>query len=141
MRCSPTFTRRGARCSRWSAPSLGWSVARRPIARRWLRAIDFYLMATPPGSRSAALQSRARARRCPIPRLRVHMRFEVLARSGRARRGQLWTPHGVVETPAFMPVGTLGSVKSLHPLEVSGTCARLLIANTYHLWLRPGAEL
>jgi queuine tRNA-ribosyltransferase len=69
------------------------------------------------------------------------MRFEVLARSGRARRGQLWTPHGVVETPAFMPVGTLGSVKALHPLEVSGTGARMLIANTYHLWLRPGAEL
>jgi len=69
------------------------------------------------------------------------VRFEVITRSGRARRGQLWTPHGVVETPAFMPVGTLGSVKALHPAEVSDTGARLLIANTYHLWLRPGAEL
>lgn len=69
------------------------------------------------------------------------MRFEIIARSGRARRGQLWTPHGAVETPAFMPVGTLGSVKALHPSEVSDTGARMLIANTYHLWLRPGAEL
>jgi queuine tRNA-ribosyltransferase len=69
------------------------------------------------------------------------MRFEVIARSGRARCGQLWTPHGAVETPAFMPVGTLGSVKTLHPSEVSDTGARMLIANTYHLWLRPGAEL
>ncbi|MEO8182798.1 MAG: tRNA guanosine(34) transglycosylase Tgt, partial [Deltaproteobacteria bacterium] len=69
------------------------------------------------------------------------MRFEVIARSGRARLGQLWTPHGIVQTPAFMPVGTQGSVKALHPTEVSDTGARLLIANTYHLWLRPGAEL
>src|SRR4051812_15993777 len=141
MRCSPTSTRRGARCWPWSARSSGWSAARRPIARRSPQAIGFYLMATPPGFRSAALQSRARLRRAPIARVRVHMRFDILARSGRARRGQLWTPHGIVETPAFMPVGTLGSVKSLHPVEVSGTGARLLIANTYHLWLRPGAEL
>ena len=69
------------------------------------------------------------------------MRFEIMARSGRARLGQLWTPHGTVQTPAFMPVGTQGSVKALHPMEVSDTGSRLLIANTYHLWLRPGAEL
>lgn len=69
------------------------------------------------------------------------MQFEVVARSAGARRGRLHTPHGVVETPAFMPVGTLGTVKALHPIEVSETGARLLISNTYHLWLRPGAEL
>jgi queuine tRNA-ribosyltransferase len=69
------------------------------------------------------------------------MKFEVVARSGHARRGNLVTEHGVVETPAFMPVGTAGTVKALHPDEVSGTGARMLIANTYHLWLRPGAEL
>jgi queuine tRNA-ribosyltransferase len=69
------------------------------------------------------------------------VRFEVIARSGRARLGRLSTPHGEVQTPAFMPVGTAGSVKALHPAEVSQTGARLLIANTYHLWLRPGAEL
>ncbi|HKO90759.1 MAG TPA: tRNA guanosine(34) transglycosylase Tgt [Polyangiaceae bacterium] len=69
------------------------------------------------------------------------MRFDVLARSGQARLGRLVTPHGDVSTPAFMPVGTAGTVKALHPSEVSDTGARLLIANTYHLWLRPGAEL
>jgi queuine tRNA-ribosyltransferase len=69
------------------------------------------------------------------------MRFDVLARSGQARCGRLVTPHGEVQTPAFMPVGTAGTVKALHPTEVSDTGARLLIANTYHLWLRPGAEL
>jgi len=69
------------------------------------------------------------------------MRFDLLARSGHARRGRLITPHGEVQTPAFMPVGTAGTVKALHPSEVSDTGARLLIANTYHLWLRPGAEL
>lgn len=69
------------------------------------------------------------------------MRFEVLARSGHARAGRMSTLHGDVETPAFMPVGTAGTVKALHPDEVRATGARLLIANTYHLWLRPGAEL
>ncbi len=69
------------------------------------------------------------------------MKFQVLARSGNARRGSLTTPHGDVQTPAFMPVGTAGTVKALHPEEVAATGARLLIANTYHLWLRPGPEL
>jgi queuine tRNA-ribosyltransferase len=67
--------------------------------------------------------------------------FELLATSGRARTGRLHTAHGVVPTPAFMPVGTAGTVKALHPDEVAGTGARMLIANTYHLWLRPGPEL
>jgi queuine tRNA-ribosyltransferase len=71
----------------------------------------------------------------------VSVRFEVLATSGRARAGHLHTRHGVVETPTFMPVGTAGTVKALHPDEVSSTGARMLIANTYHLWLRPGPEL
>jgi queuine tRNA-ribosyltransferase len=69
------------------------------------------------------------------------VRFEVMARSGLARLGRIETAHGVVDTPAFMPVGTAGTVKALHPDEVSGSGARMLIANTYHLWLRPGAEL
>jgi queuine tRNA-ribosyltransferase len=71
----------------------------------------------------------------------VTVRFELMAKSGRARAGRLHTPHGVVETPTFMPVGTAGTVKALHPDEVSATGARMLIANTYHLWLRPGPEL
>jgi len=71
----------------------------------------------------------------------VSVRFEVTATCGRARSGRLHTRHGVVETPTFMPVGTAGTVKALHPDEVSATGARMLIANTYHLWLRPGPEL
>ncbi len=67
--------------------------------------------------------------------------FEELARDGSARRGRFRTPRAVVETPAFMPVGTQATVKSLTPEEVEATGARIILANTYHLWLRPGAEL
>ena len=66
--------------------------------------------------------------------------FEEGARDGHARRGTLTTPSAVVETPVFMPVGTLASVKTLTPEEVSATGAKLILANTYHLWLRPGPE-
>src|SRR5918992_5849572 len=57
-----------------------------------------------------------------------------------ARRGRMTTAHGVVETPAFMPVGTQATVKTLHPDEVRATGAQIVLANTYHLMLRPGAE-
>jgi queuine tRNA-ribosyltransferase len=68
--------------------------------------------------------------------------FRVIAKAeaGHARRGVLTTPHGDVETPTFMPVGTQGSVKTLTPSEVASTGARIVLGNTYHLWLRPGAE-
>jgi queuine tRNA-ribosyltransferase len=66
--------------------------------------------------------------------------FRVLARDGAARTGELLTPHGVVETPTFMPVGTQGSVKTLTPAEVAATGAKIVLGNTYHLWLRPGPE-
>jgi queuine tRNA-ribosyltransferase len=66
--------------------------------------------------------------------------FRVLARDGNARHTVLETPHGPVETPAFMPVGTQGSVKTLAPDEVASTGARVVLGNTYHLMLRPGAE-
>jgi len=66
--------------------------------------------------------------------------FRVLARDGQARRAVLETPHGPVETPTFMPVGTQGSVKTLAPDEVASTGARVVLGNTYHLMLRPGAE-
>lgn len=66
--------------------------------------------------------------------------FTELARDGDARRGTFVTPSATVETPAFMPVGTLGTVKGLTPAEVESTGARLILANTYHLWLRPGPE-
>lgn len=67
--------------------------------------------------------------------------FAVTARNAAARTGELSTPRGTVCTPAFMPVGTQAAVKGLTPEEVRSTGARMLLANTYHLWLRPGAEL
>jgi queuine tRNA-ribosyltransferase len=66
--------------------------------------------------------------------------FSILASDGKARRGQLVTAHGVVNTPAFMPVGTAGTVKAMHPESVQATGAEILLGNTYHLMLRPGAE-
>lgn len=67
--------------------------------------------------------------------------FEVLARAGQARAGVLQTPHGPVPTPAFMPVATQATVKALTPGETASTGARMVISNTYHLWLRPGPEV
>jgi queuine tRNA-ribosyltransferase len=67
--------------------------------------------------------------------------FDVLAADGHARTALLTTPHGQVPTPTFMPVGTQGSVKTLTPAEVAATGARIVLGNTYHLWLRPGPEL
>ncbi len=58
-----------------------------------------------------------------------------------ARVGRLTLPHGTVETPIFMPVGTQGSVKTLHPGELDQLGAQIILGNTYHLWLRPGHEL
>lgn len=66
--------------------------------------------------------------------------FTVEATSGRARKGRLQTPHGEVETPIFMPVGTVGSVKALGPDDLSAANARIVLGNTYHLLLRPGPE-
>ena len=67
--------------------------------------------------------------------------FELLAGDGEARRGRLTTAHGSVETPAFMPVGTAATVKAMTPGAVAATGARIILGNTYHLMLRPGAEL
>ncbi len=66
--------------------------------------------------------------------------FRVDAVDGDARNGVLETPRAAIKTPAFMPVGTQASVKALTPDEVASTGARIVLANTYHLWLRPGAE-
>ncbi len=68
------------------------------------------------------------------------MSFELLAEEGGARRGRLRTAHGAIDTPAFMPVGTQATVKALTPQEVEDLGAQVLLANTYHLALRPGAE-
>jgi queuine tRNA-ribosyltransferase len=67
--------------------------------------------------------------------------FDVTATDGAARAGVLRTAHGEIRTPAFMPVGTKGTVKSLHPDEVREAGAQILLGNTYHLHFRPGEEL
>jgi queuine tRNA-ribosyltransferase len=67
--------------------------------------------------------------------------FDVVARDGRARAGLLRTPHGEVETPAFMPVGTAAAVKAVRHRDLDEIGAQIVLANTYHLMLRPGDEL
>src|SRR6188768_4536044 len=66
--------------------------------------------------------------------------FDLIATDGAARTGRLTTPHGVVGTPAFMPVGTTGAMKGMHWREVREAGADIVLGNTYHLMLRPGAE-
>jgi len=67
--------------------------------------------------------------------------FSVTHRDGQARRGKLALPHGTVDTPQFMPVGTAGSVKAIAPDDLSAIGAQIILGNTYHLLLRPGPEL
>jgi queuine tRNA-ribosyltransferase len=67
--------------------------------------------------------------------------FTITHRDGAARRGKLQLAHGVVDTPQFMPVGTVGSVKALAPDDLAQVGAQIILGNTYHLMLRPGAEL
>ena len=66
--------------------------------------------------------------------------YELITTDGAARRGRLTTAHGSIETPAFMPVGTAATVKCMMPESVKATGAEILLGNTYHLMLRPGAE-
>src|SRR5215217_5408615 len=67
--------------------------------------------------------------------------IETVAREGEARAGVLSTPRGQVETPAFMPVGTKGTVKGLTPEDLREVGAGIVLGNTYHLYLRPGSDL
>jgi len=69
------------------------------------------------------------------------MQFETLTTEGKARRGRLTFPRGVVETPAFMPVGTYGTVKGMLPRDIEATGAQIILGNTFHLMLRPGTEI
>lgn len=69
------------------------------------------------------------------------MKFELITRDGVARRGRMTFPRGVVETPAFMPVGTYGTVKAMTPEELTGIGAQIILSNTFHLMLRPGMEV
>jgi queuine tRNA-ribosyltransferase len=66
--------------------------------------------------------------------------FTLMATDGAARAGEIATPHGRVRTPAFMPVGTQATVKGIHPAELEALGADIVLANTYHLMVRPGAE-
>ncbi|BAN36019.1 queuine tRNA-ribosyltransferase [Sulfuricella denitrificans skB26] len=69
------------------------------------------------------------------------MKFDLHATDGPARRGTLTLAHGTVETPAFMPVGTYGTVKAMSPAELKEIGAHIVLGNTFHLWLRPGLEV
>src|SRR2546426_3953210 len=69
------------------------------------------------------------------------MKFTVSATDGAARAGTLELAHGRVETPVFMPVGTYGAVKAVSPAELAENGTRIVLGNTFHLWLRPGLEV
>jgi len=69
------------------------------------------------------------------------VKFKVVNQDGKARRGFLELAHGRLDTPAFMPVGTYGTVKTMSPAEVAASGAQILLGNTFHLWLRPGLEV
>ncbi len=69
------------------------------------------------------------------------MQFRLLASDGEARRGRLEFPRGTVQTPAFMPVGTYGTVKGMSPRDIRDSGAEILLGNTFHLWLRPGTDV
>jgi queuine tRNA-ribosyltransferase len=69
------------------------------------------------------------------------LQFELLATDGAARRGRITLPRGVIETPAFMPVGTYGSVKAMTPRDLDDVGAQIILGNTFHLWLRPGLDV
>src|SRR5579864_1338588 len=69
------------------------------------------------------------------------MTFAVLGRCGAARRARLTLAHGSVETPVFMPVGTYGAVKAMSPAELTEVGAKIILGNTFHLWLRPGTDV
>src|SRR5262245_66426454 len=70
----------------------------------------------------------------------MSIEFQVAAKSGEARAGKLVTPHGLVDTPVFMPVGTLASVKGVSQDLLEELGVQILLGNTYHLYLRPGVE-
>lgn len=69
------------------------------------------------------------------------MKFDLKKTEGKARRGTITFPRGEIQTPAFMPVGTYGSVKGLLPRDVKDTGAEIILGNTFHLWLRPGTDI
>ena len=69
------------------------------------------------------------------------MKFKVNKKEGKARRATISFPKGDIQTPAFMPVGTYGAVKSVSPVELNEMGADIILGNTFHLWLRPGTDI
>jgi queuine tRNA-ribosyltransferase len=69
------------------------------------------------------------------------MKFDLINTTDEARRGQLVFERGIIDTPAFMPVGTYGTVKAMTPEELESIGAQIILGNTFHLWLRPGTEI
>ena len=69
------------------------------------------------------------------------MKFNLKSQDGNARTGQIITAHGIINTPAFMPVGTYGAVKSISPKELESNNFEIILGNTFHLWLRPGMDV
>ena len=69
------------------------------------------------------------------------MKFNLKSQDGNARTGEIITAHGIINTPAFMPVGTYGAVKSISPKELESNNFEIILGNTFHLWLRPGMDV
>ncbi|MDZ4105685.1 MAG: tRNA guanosine(34) transglycosylase Tgt [Nitrosomonas sp.] len=69
------------------------------------------------------------------------MSFKLKTTSGKARRGEITTAHGVIQTPIFMPVGTYGTVKGMTPRDLTEIQAQIILGNTFHLWMRPGLDI
>ena len=77
---------------------------------------------------------------CPVD-MTSPLQFDLLASDGEARRGRIRLPRGEIQTPAFMPVGTYGTVKAMTPEELREVGAEIILGNTFHLLLRPGCDL
>ena len=88
------------------------------------------------GTRAVTIGARRHDSAAPM----TDFTFTLIATDGMARRGRIDTSRGEIQTPAFMPVGTVGTVKAMYPEQVRETGADILLGNTYHLMLRPGAE-
>src|ERR1700683_4609786 len=106
-----------------------------PTRRRFTRVSHYRL----PFARGRARHGRYRVR--PSHDQMPGLRFDITARDGAARRGRLHLAHGVVDTPAFMPVGTRGAVKGVTADDLDRLGVSLMLANAYHLHLRPGDDL
>ena len=103
-----------------------------------VRGRDFSMRATRKQLKKGDLKASSRLR---LQSNFMSFRFEIEAHDGNARAGRFFTPHGVVQTPVFMPVGTLGTVKAVAQDVLEELGVEILLNNTYHLYLRPGVEM